>query len=226
MNYGKKKMYGGKKMKAGGSKTASRMRKAMKGFKYKQGGSKPDYIDIDGDGNRTEPMKSAAKNKKNKKAKYGTRKKKQMGDNKTPICSSQCRSSRCNNRCNVSLCNKLHNRACSNLCRKMLQCSKKHLVQSLYSLTSKFSLVHLVEPQHVEVELDELKERLQDKKRELQEKRTEELRKQLDRREEQSARQCVSRIELNVRRCVKIDVHCVKRPEACLEKKEEQLVKS
>ena len=38
-------------------------------------------------------------------------------------------------------------------------------------------------------------------------------------REEQSARQCVSRIELNVRRCVKIDVHCVKRPEACLEKK-------
>ena len=57
------------------SKTANRMKKAMKGMKYKQGG-KPDYIDIDGDGNRTESMKAAAKSKKNKKAKYGARKKK------------------------------------------------------------------------------------------------------------------------------------------------------
>ena len=59
------------------SKTANRMKKAMKGMKYKQGG-KPDYIDIDGDGNRTESMKSAAKSKKKNKAKYG-RKRKMMG---------------------------------------------------------------------------------------------------------------------------------------------------
>lgn len=72
----RKKMSGGKSSTT--SKTANRMKKAMKGLKYKNGG-KPDYIDIDGDGNRTESMKSAAKSKKNKKAKYGARKKKMMG---------------------------------------------------------------------------------------------------------------------------------------------------
>tara|TARA_Y100000401_G_scaffold67644_1_gene54172 strand:- start:458 stop:703 length:246 start_codon:yes stop_codon:yes gene_type:complete len=30
--------------------------------------SKPDYIDIDGDGNKTEPMKVAAKQRKNKQS--------------------------------------------------------------------------------------------------------------------------------------------------------------
>ena len=73
----RKKMSGGKSSTT--SNTANRMKKAMKGMKYKQGGGKPDYIDIDGDGNRTESMKSAAKSKKNKKAKYGSRKKKMMG---------------------------------------------------------------------------------------------------------------------------------------------------
>lgn len=43
---------------------------AYGGKMYKQGG-KPDYIDIDGDGNKTESMKSAAKEKKTPKAKKG-----------------------------------------------------------------------------------------------------------------------------------------------------------
>lgn len=50
-------MYGGtkkKKMMYGGKK------------KMSAGGAKPDYIDIDGDGNKTESMKSAAKSKKKK----------------------------------------------------------------------------------------------------------------------------------------------------------------
>ena len=36
--------------------------------------SKPDYIDIDGDGNTTEPMKTAAKQKKAAKMKKGAMK--------------------------------------------------------------------------------------------------------------------------------------------------------
>lgn len=50
-------MYGGtkkKKMMYGGKK------------KMSAGGAKPDYIDIDGDGNKTESMKEAAKSKKKK----------------------------------------------------------------------------------------------------------------------------------------------------------------
>ena len=41
--------------------------KKMKG--YKQGGAKPDYLDMDGDGNKNESMKSAIKSKK-KMGKY------------------------------------------------------------------------------------------------------------------------------------------------------------
>ncbi len=50
-------MYGGTKKK-----------KMMYGGKNKMsaGGAKPDYIDIDGDGNKTESMKEAAKSKKKK----------------------------------------------------------------------------------------------------------------------------------------------------------------
>jgi len=49
-----KKMYGGskKKMMKGGSN--AKMPKSM----YKKGGSKPDFLDFDGDGNKTEPMTS------------------------------------------------------------------------------------------------------------------------------------------------------------------------
>lgn len=45
---GKRKMMGGKKM------------------KYKAGGAKPDYLDMDKDGNKTEPMKSALKDRRSK----------------------------------------------------------------------------------------------------------------------------------------------------------------
>ncbi len=34
---------------------------------FEKEGSKPDYIDIDGDGNKTESMKEAAKDKKGRK---------------------------------------------------------------------------------------------------------------------------------------------------------------
>ena len=34
---------------------------------FEKKGSKPDYIDIDGDGNKTESMKEAAKDKKGRK---------------------------------------------------------------------------------------------------------------------------------------------------------------
>ncbi len=37
------------------------------GMKYKKGGSKPDYLDMDGDGNKKESMKSAIKSKKKMK---------------------------------------------------------------------------------------------------------------------------------------------------------------
>lgn len=51
-------MYGG---------TKKKVKKGKGGMKYmKAGGAKPDYIDIDGDGNKTEPMKEAAKSKKKK----------------------------------------------------------------------------------------------------------------------------------------------------------------
>tara|TARA_R100001460_G_scaffold31502_1_gene62029 strand:- start:480 stop:773 length:294 start_codon:yes stop_codon:yes gene_type:complete len=43
---------------------------AYGGKMYNQGG-KPDYIDIDGDGNKTEPMKEAAKEAKTPKARKG-----------------------------------------------------------------------------------------------------------------------------------------------------------
>jgi len=36
---------------------------------FEKKGAKPDYIDIDGDGNKTEPMKEAAKDAKMKKSK-------------------------------------------------------------------------------------------------------------------------------------------------------------
>ena len=52
---GSKKMYGGtmkKKMAYGGSN--AKMPKSM----YNKGGSKPDFLDLDKDGNTTEPMKS------------------------------------------------------------------------------------------------------------------------------------------------------------------------
>jgi len=50
----KKKMYGGskKKMMKGGSN--AKMPKSV----YKKGGSKPDFLDLDKDGNTTEPMKN------------------------------------------------------------------------------------------------------------------------------------------------------------------------
>ena len=49
--------------------------KKMKG--YKQGGAKPDYLDMDGDGNKNESMKSAIKSKKKmKKGGMVTKKKK------------------------------------------------------------------------------------------------------------------------------------------------------
>jgi len=51
-------MYGG---------TKKKVKKGSGGMKYmKAGGAKPDYIDIDGDGNKTESMKEAAKSKKKK----------------------------------------------------------------------------------------------------------------------------------------------------------------
>jgi hypothetical protein len=51
----KKKQMGGKKM------------------KYQKGGAKPDYLDMDKDGNKKEPMKSALKDRR-AKARYGKKK--------------------------------------------------------------------------------------------------------------------------------------------------------
>lgn len=61
-----------KKMMQGGGVKLSKRTFAYGGKtqKFAQGG-KPDYIDIDGDGNKTEPMKSAAKEAKTPKAKKG-----------------------------------------------------------------------------------------------------------------------------------------------------------
>lgn len=60
MNYGKKKM------RPSGLKAATaKLKKKSYGSKKRmqKGGAKPDYLDLDGDGNRTEPMKGAAKKK-------------------------------------------------------------------------------------------------------------------------------------------------------------------
>jgi hypothetical protein len=57
-------------MRRGGGK-----KKAKKGMmKYKAGGSKPDYLDMDKDGNKTESMKSALKDRRSK-ARNGGKKK-------------------------------------------------------------------------------------------------------------------------------------------------------
>ena len=61
-----------KKMMQGGGVKLSKRTFAYGGktMKYKEGG-KPDYIDIDGDGNTDESMKSAANEAKTPKAKKG-----------------------------------------------------------------------------------------------------------------------------------------------------------
>jgi len=52
-------MYGG---------TKKKVKKGSGGMKYmKAGGAKPDYLDMDGDGNKTESMKSAVASKKKMK---------------------------------------------------------------------------------------------------------------------------------------------------------------
>lgn len=56
-----------------GMKTMGNLPKAMK-----KGGAKPDYLDMDGDGNKTESMKSAVKSKKSKMKHGGKHKKKKM----------------------------------------------------------------------------------------------------------------------------------------------------
>lgn len=61
--------------KAGGKKKIS--------YLAKQGGAKPDYLDMDGDGNKTESMKSAVASKKSKKKMGGKApEKKMMGGKK------------------------------------------------------------------------------------------------------------------------------------------------
>ena len=65
----KKKMYGGTKKKMYGGKKTMGMG-GRKG-KMQKGGAKPDYIDIDKDGNRTESMKKAAMQKGKKPMKMG-----------------------------------------------------------------------------------------------------------------------------------------------------------
>lgn len=70
-----KKDGGPKKMKAGGKKKIS--------YLAKKGGAKPDYLDMDGDGNKTESMKSAVASKKSKKKMGGKApEKKMMGGKK------------------------------------------------------------------------------------------------------------------------------------------------
>jgi hypothetical protein len=59
MNYKMKKDGGPKRMKKGGKKKIS--------YLAKKGGAKPDYLDMDGDGNKTESMKSAVASKKKMK---------------------------------------------------------------------------------------------------------------------------------------------------------------
>ena len=62
MNYKMKKDGGPKKMKKGGKKKISYLA-------AKKGGAKPDYLDMDKDGNKTEPMKNAVKDKAKAKGK-------------------------------------------------------------------------------------------------------------------------------------------------------------
>lgn len=79
-----------KKMQKGGLKaaTAKLKKKSYGGTKKMQkGGGKPDYLDLDGDGNKKEPMRQAAKQKKmaggymqpSKEVKFGGPSKKQAG---------------------------------------------------------------------------------------------------------------------------------------------------
>lgn len=79
-----------KKMNAGGLKSATaKLKKKSYGGtkKMNAGGGKPDYLDLDGDGNKKEPMKQAAKQKKmgggymqpSKEVKFGGPSKKQAG---------------------------------------------------------------------------------------------------------------------------------------------------
>jgi hypothetical protein len=66
-----------------------RKKKGKKGMmKYKAGGAKPDFLDLDKDGNTTEPMKNAtAKNgkMKDRRAKSG----KMKGEKKKPVRSAE-----------------------------------------------------------------------------------------------------------------------------------------
>jgi len=57
-----------KKMMYGGSKKKMMMYGGKKKM-MKAGGAKPDYLDMDGDGNKKEPMKNAVKDKKQAKGK-------------------------------------------------------------------------------------------------------------------------------------------------------------
>lgn len=86
--------FGKPKKKAMYGTTPTKKKKAMYGKTPKKmtagGMGKPDYIDIDGDGNKTEPMKQAAKDKKNPKgmkAGYGMSpgKKVKMKAGKSPM---------------------------------------------------------------------------------------------------------------------------------------------
>ena len=67
----------GGKMKAKGG-PIRKMKKGMKVKGYKAGG-KPDFLDLDKDGDTTEPMKTAARSSKTMKAKGGTIKKMAKG---------------------------------------------------------------------------------------------------------------------------------------------------
>lgn len=85
-----------KKMNAGGLKSATaKLKKKSYGGtkKMNAGGGKPDYLDLDGDGNKKEPMKQAAKQKKmgggymqpSKEVKFGGPSKMQEGGVNYPV---------------------------------------------------------------------------------------------------------------------------------------------
>lgn len=65
-------------MYGGGRGMEMPMPKQMPMQQMKKGGAKPDYLDMDGDGNKTESMKSAVKSKKSKMKHGGKHKKKKM----------------------------------------------------------------------------------------------------------------------------------------------------
>tara|TARA_Y100000768_G_C23926047_1_gene657586 strand:+ start:336 stop:803 length:468 start_codon:yes stop_codon:yes gene_type:complete len=75
-------MYSPSGIKMAGDKTALASAKQIQGMprmsQMKKGGAKPDYLDMDGDGNKTESMKSAVKSKKSKMKHGGKHKKKKM----------------------------------------------------------------------------------------------------------------------------------------------------